>query len=115
MRETPEHRRAQRMQARECELHLGLDTRRPGRSGIPPRRPTGAEAGKSCRLSPRRGEPARGSGPRALPRRVAPARRARGHNRANPTASMPQAPRGILPPDRKRRGSRLGTVLSSRS
>ena len=29
MRETPEHRRAQRMQARECELHLGLDTRRP--------------------------------------------------------------------------------------
>ena len=28
-RETPEHGRAQRMQAYECELHLGLDTRRP--------------------------------------------------------------------------------------
>ena len=30
MRETPEHRRAQRMQARERELHLGLDASRPG-------------------------------------------------------------------------------------
>jgi hypothetical protein len=86
----------------------------PGRSGIPPRRPTGAEAGRSCRLPPRRGEPARGSGPRALPRRVAPARRARGYDRANPTASMPQAPRGTLPLDGKRRGSSVGTVLSSR-
>jgi hypothetical protein len=81
---------------------------------LPPRRPTGAEAGRSCRLPPRSGEPARGSGPRALPRRVAPARRARGHNRVNPTASMPQAPRGTLPLDRKRRGSSVGTVLSSR-
>jgi hypothetical protein len=113
MRETPEHRRAQRMQARECELHLGLDTRRPD---DPASLRGGRQVPKQGGLVDSRlaAENPPAALARALPRRVAPARRARGHDRANPTASMPQAPRGTLPLDRKRRGSSVGTVLSSR-
>ena len=75
--EPAEHRRAQRVQAGERELHLGLDAGRPGDPASRPRPPTGAAAGRSCRRPPRRAAPAPGSGPHALPRRVVPARRAR--------------------------------------
>ena len=69
-------------------------TRRPppGRSGIPRRPSTGAATGRSCRPPPRRAGPAPGSGPHALPRRVAPARRARRHGRATPTMTGSRRP-----------------------
>ena len=56
----------------------------PGRSGSPSRLPTGAARGRSCRLPPRRGGPAHGSGPCAPPRGVAPAPRARRDGRPTP-------------------------------
>ena len=70
-----EHRRAQRVQAGERQLHLGLDARR-ARDPTPRRAaPTGAPAARSCRRPPRRAGPAPGSGPRARPRPAGPAPR----------------------------------------
>ena len=82
--ETVEHGRAERVQAGERQLHLGLDACRPGDPAARRGAPTGAVAGRSCRLPPRRGGPGHGSGPCAPPRGVAPAPRARRNGRPTP-------------------------------
>ena len=65
--------------------------------------PDSAAAGRSCRPPPRRAGPAPGSGPRALPRRVAPAT-----SRSRTRSSNPRRERWLLEhADERRVGPRL--------
>ena len=82
-----EQRSAQLMQAREGQLHLGLDPRRARRrSGPTPTRP-GTRAGPSSRFPPRPAGPASGSRPGGRRRADRPAGRTRPPARAGSCAA----------------------------
>ena len=96
-----EHRRAQRVQAGERELHLRLDARRAGDPASRPRSPPDSPAGRSCRRPPRRAAPAPGSDPLAPRPRADPAPHTHSHDRAGPTTGV-------------RRGSFASRIIATR-